>query len=138
MIILNRKTILLTTALLMLVMLPPLSLALDESYVISSMSRILIFAMAAVSLDLIVGYGAMVSFGHAAFVGLGAYTAAVLGFHYHESIAMFSFPFEFSGSNQLLVSLLLAMLVAALVAVLTSNWLLPLNSKGKLNIAMLS
>ena len=119
MIILNRKTILLTTALLMLVMLPPLSLALDESYVISSMSRILIFAMAAVSLDLIVGYGAMVSFGHAAFVGLGAYTAAVLGFHYHESIAMFSFPFEFSGSNQLLVSLLLAMLVAALVAVLT-------------------
>ncbi len=116
---LNRKSILLGLAFLLLVVLPPLSLALDESYIISSMSRVLIFAMAAVSLDLIVGYGAMVSFGHAAFVGLGAYTAAILGFHYHDAIPIFSFPFEFSGSNQLLVSLVLAMLVAGLVAVLT-------------------
>jgi branched-chain amino acid transport system permease protein len=40
-------------------------------------SRILIFALAATSLNLILGYGGMVSFGHAAFVGLGAYTVAI-------------------------------------------------------------
>ena len=33
----------------------------------------MIFAVAAVALDLLVGYGGLVSFGHAAFVGLGAY-----------------------------------------------------------------
>ena len=37
--------------------------------------------MVACSLDLILGYGGMVSFGHAAFVGVGAYTVAILGHH---------------------------------------------------------
>jgi branched-chain amino acid transport system permease protein len=37
----------------------------------------LIFAIAAVSLDLILGYGGMVSFGHAAYIGIGAYAVAV-------------------------------------------------------------
>jgi branched-chain amino acid transport system permease protein len=41
----------------------------------------LIFAVIAVSLNLLVGYGGMVSFGHAAFVGLGAYCAAILTYH---------------------------------------------------------
>ena len=83
------------------------------------MTRVLIFAMAAISLDLIVGYGAMVSFGHAAFVGLGAYTAAVLSFHFNDGSALFDFPFSYDGSNQLLVILPVAMLVAALVAGIT-------------------
>lgn len=37
--------------------------------------------MVACGLDLILGYGGMVSFGHAAFVGAGAYTVAILGHH---------------------------------------------------------
>ncbi len=37
-------------------------------------ARILIFALAATSLNLILGFGGMVSFGHAAFIGVGAYT----------------------------------------------------------------
>jgi branched-chain amino acid transport system permease protein len=41
-------------------------------------SRILIFALAATSLNLILGFGGMVSFGHAAFVGVGAYAAGIL------------------------------------------------------------
>jgi branched-chain amino acid transport system permease protein len=40
--------------------------------------RIVIFAIAALSLDLIIGYGGMVSFGHALFLGLGAYAVAIL------------------------------------------------------------
>lgn len=41
-------------------------------------ARLLIFALAATSLNLVLGFGGMVSFGHAAFIGVGAYTVAVL------------------------------------------------------------
>ncbi len=83
------------------------------------MTRVLIFAMAAISLDLIVGYGAMVSFGHAAFIGLGAYTAAILSFHLNDGSAVFNFPFSYGGTNQLLIILPVSMLVAAVIAGIT-------------------
>ena len=41
----------------------------------------MIFAIAAISLDLILGYGGMVSFGHAAYLGLGAYAVGILAHH---------------------------------------------------------
>ena len=44
----------------------------------NAVTRILIYALVAVSLDLIVGYGGMVSFGHAAYFAVGGYTVAVL------------------------------------------------------------
>jgi branched-chain amino acid transport system permease protein len=49
-----------------------------DAYYLSFASRILIYALAATSLNLILGYGGMISFGHAAFVGTGAYVSAVL------------------------------------------------------------
>ena len=52
-----------------------------EAYVLSLVTRVMIFAIAALALDLLVGYGALVSFGHAAFIGLGAYTVGILGSH---------------------------------------------------------
>jgi len=48
-------------------------------------TRILIFGLIAISLNLLVGYTGLVSFGHAAFVGLGAYTVAIMRFHGIES-----------------------------------------------------
>ncbi|MEO8935173.1 MAG: branched-chain amino acid ABC transporter permease [Burkholderiaceae bacterium] len=41
-------------------------------------TRIVVYAIAATSLNLVLGYGGLVSFGHAAFVGLGAYATGVL------------------------------------------------------------
>ena len=41
-------------------------------------SRILIFILFALSLDLILGYGGIITLGHSAFFGLGAYTAGIL------------------------------------------------------------
>ncbi len=52
-----------------------------EGYILSLVMRVMIFAIAAMSLDLILGYGAMVSFGHAAFIGIGAYGAGILMQH---------------------------------------------------------
>ncbi|PJE33024.1 leucine/isoleucine/valine transporter permease subunit [Pseudooceanicola marinus] len=56
---------------------PPLALALDDPFLMVIASRMLVFAIAALSLDLILGYGAMVSFGHAAYLGIGAYAVAL-------------------------------------------------------------
>ena len=52
--------------------------SLDQVYYVTMASRILIYALAATSLNLVLGYGGMISFGHAAFVGAGAYAASVL------------------------------------------------------------
>jgi branched-chain amino acid transport system permease protein len=52
-----------------------------EGYILSLLNRVMIFGIAAVSLDLILGYGALISFGHAAFLGLGAYAVGILMSH---------------------------------------------------------
>lgn len=52
--------------------------AAGMEFYISVASRIGVYAIAATSLNLVLGYGGLVSFGHAAFFGLGAYTVAVL------------------------------------------------------------
>ena len=58
--------------------LPWLLDALGMDYYLSLASRVLVYAVAATSLNLVLGYGGMVSFGHAAFVGLGAYVTGIL------------------------------------------------------------
>ena len=61
--------------------LPFVAQATGQEFYIGVAARILIFALAATSLNLILGFGGMVSFGHAAFLGIGAYSVAVLMFH---------------------------------------------------------
>lgn len=63
--------------LLILLLLPQVLQALGQDFYVGMASRVLIFALAATSLNLILGFGGMVSFGHAAFLGLGAYTAGI-------------------------------------------------------------
>ena len=64
-------------SLAMLIALPELLNALDQSYYTSFATRVLIYALAASSLNLVLGFGGMVSLGHAAFFGVGAYVAAI-------------------------------------------------------------
>jgi branched-chain amino acid transport system permease protein len=61
--------------------LPIVANALGETFYITLAARILVFALAASALNLVLGYGGMVSFGHALFVGLGAYVVGILAFH---------------------------------------------------------
>jgi branched-chain amino acid transport system permease protein len=51
---------------------------LGIDYYLSLASRVVVYAIAATSLNLVLGYGGLVSFGHAAFVGLGAYVTGIL------------------------------------------------------------
>jgi branched-chain amino acid transport system permease protein len=52
-----------------------------QGYILSLLTRVMIFALAALSLDFILGCGALVSFGHAAFLGIGAYAVGILSSH---------------------------------------------------------
>jgi len=56
----------------LLAIFPLVMQAMDGLFYVSLASRILIYAIAATSLNLVLGYGGMVSFGHAAFLGVGA------------------------------------------------------------------
>jgi branched-chain amino acid transport system permease protein len=64
--------------LLIFVLFPLAMLAADQLFYVSFASRVMIYAIAATSLNLVLGYGGMISFGHAAFVGTGAYVGSIL------------------------------------------------------------
>ncbi|WP_417667217.1 branched-chain amino acid ABC transporter permease [Roseibium sp.] len=64
-----------------LALVPLYASVFDDRFVMLFATRILIFAIVAVSLDFILGLGAMVSFGHAAYIGLGAYAVGILAEH---------------------------------------------------------
>ncbi|NJN39809.1 MAG: branched-chain amino acid ABC transporter permease [Gammaproteobacteria bacterium] len=75
------RTAALVLAIALLAALPPLAFALDEPFYIDLFRRFMIFAIAAVSLNLILGYGGMVSFGHAAYLGIGSYAVGILAYY---------------------------------------------------------
>jgi branched-chain amino acid transport system permease protein len=71
------RTLLLGLGFVALALLPPVAALVQQPFYLDLFRRIMIFAIAAVSLDLILGYGGLVSFGHAAYLGIGAYAVAV-------------------------------------------------------------
>lgn len=77
----NRQTAILVAGILFLAAVPPLAAMLDQPFYIDLFRRVMIFAIAALSLNLILGYGGMMSFGHAAYLGVGAYAVGVLAHH---------------------------------------------------------
>ena len=68
-----------------LALLPPVVGALQEPFYVELVRRVMIFAIAAASLNLILGYGGLVSFGHAAYLGIGGYAVGILSFYGMDS-----------------------------------------------------
>jgi len=96
-------------ALLLALLLLPVYVELGGSrFLLTLFTRILILAMAAVSLNLILGYGGMMSFGHAAYLGIGGYAVGMLA---HEGV--------FSGFIQWPVALLASALFALVIGALS-------------------
>ena len=93
-------------ALALLVLLPWLAGHFGAGFYVGLASRILIFALAATSLNFILGFGGLVSFGHAAFIGVGAYTVGILMQH---------------GVSSLWIAWPLAMLAAGVFAILIGS-----------------
>ena len=67
--------------LLGLAVLPLAAGAIGEPFYVTVATRILIFGLGACGLNLVLGYGGLLSFGHALYVGLGAYVVGILSFH---------------------------------------------------------
>jgi branched-chain amino acid transport system permease protein len=63
-----------------LALVPVYATVVGNLFVLSLFTRIVILAMAAVSLNLIMGFGGMVSFGHAAYIGVGGYAVGILAY----------------------------------------------------------
>ncbi len=70
-----------TSVIAVLALVPAVAAAADAPFYVGLFARVMVFAIAALSLDLILGYGGLVSFGHAAYLGIGAYAVGILGFH---------------------------------------------------------
>jgi branched-chain amino acid transport system permease protein len=64
-----------------LALVPAIATWINEPYYVTLFTRVVILALAAVGLNLILGYGALVSFGHAMYIGIGAYAVGILSFH---------------------------------------------------------
>lgn len=99
------------TALLLLAVLtifPFAAGALEQEFYIGVASRLMIFALAATSLNLVLGFGGMVSLGHAAYFGAGAYTVGILMQHGIAS-AWLSWP----------AAIVISGLLAALIGVIS-------------------
>jgi branched-chain amino acid transport system permease protein len=82
---LPARTLALIVVLALLAAVPPLAALLNQPFYLDLLRRIMIFAIAALSLNLILGYGGMISFGHAVFLGVGGYAVGVLAYHGIES-----------------------------------------------------
>jgi branched-chain amino acid transport system permease protein len=73
----SRRTWVLVAISAFLLLLPLVTSQLGQPFYLTFMTRVLIFALAALSLDLILGYGGLVSLGHAAFFGVAAYVVGI-------------------------------------------------------------
>jgi branched-chain amino acid transport system permease protein len=76
----NLRTTVGLLLLLALVLLPVYVELTGSRFLLTLFTRIVILALAAVSLNLILGYGGMMSFGHAAYLGIGGYAVGMLAF----------------------------------------------------------
>jgi branched-chain amino acid transport system permease protein len=74
----NPRNLIVAAILILLALVPMYAQARGNPYLLSLFTRIVILAMAAVSLNLVMGFGGMVSFGHAAYIGLGGYAVGML------------------------------------------------------------
>ena len=74
--------------LLLLAFIPVLSTVAGGNYLVLSVTRFMIMAIAALSLNLLIGVAGLVSFGHAAYLGIGAYATGILAVNGHDDLTI--------------------------------------------------
>ena len=74
----DPRIALIAALLIFLALLPVYVMLGGNNFLLSLFTRIIILALAATSLNLILGYGGMVSFGHAVYIGIGGYVVGIL------------------------------------------------------------
>ena len=77
---LTPRNLVVASLLIFLALVPAYVMMTGNAFLITLFTRIIILAMAATSLNLILGYGGMVSFGHAVYLGVGGYAVGILAY----------------------------------------------------------
>jgi branched-chain amino acid transport system permease protein len=77
---LSLRNVVVAALLIGLILLPVYAQVAAKPFVLTLFTRIIILAIAATSLNLIMGYGGMVSFGHAVYLGIGSYAVGIMAF----------------------------------------------------------
>ena len=113
-----RETILNTFLFLMLPATALAAFALDEPFIITLATKAAILALAGVGLNIALGLGGLVSFGHAAFFGLGGYAMGILAAHAQSYTPLMESPFLIEGTKSMPVIWLVALAVSGLAALL--------------------
>jgi branched-chain amino acid transport system permease protein len=100
----RARQVALAAGFLVLALVPAVAALASQPFYLDLFRRIMIFAIAAVSLDLILGFGGMVSFGHAAYLGLGAYAVAIPAFYGIDSgLVQWTLAMALSGAVALVI-----------------------------------
>ncbi len=88
----------------------------DEPFIITLSTKVAILALAGVGLNLALGLGGLVSFGHAAYFGIGGYAMGILASHAQDYTPFMEWPFLIEGTNQMPVIWLVAVVMSGLAA----------------------
>lgn len=96
--------------------LPLWALFIDEPFTITLVTRAVILALAAVGLNIVLGFGGLVSFGHAVFFGLGGYAMGILAYHAQTYIVLDLGFFTTEGTKSMPIIWLVAMGISAIAA----------------------
>jgi branched-chain amino acid transport system permease protein len=98
--------------LILLALVPPIALALDDPFLIRVFTRVIVFAIAAVALNLVLGFGGLVSLLHAGLFGIGGYVVGILAQHDFNAEPLLGFP----GTSNLAIAIPIALIVSGLAA----------------------
>lgn len=89
---------------------------LGEAYWITLATRAAIFAIAGIGLNLALGNGGMISFGHAAYFGIGGYVVGILATHAQNYTPLYDGLFLLEGTQSMLITWPLAIVFGGLAA----------------------
>ena len=102
----------------LLVLVPFWAWSTGLAYILTLCTKVAILALAGVGLNIALGLGGLVSFGHAAFFGIGGYAMGILASHAQAFDPIMDWPILIEGTKSMPVIWLVAMLASSLAALL--------------------
>jgi branched-chain amino acid transport system permease protein len=103
---------------LVLVLIPLWAWWADEPFILTLLTKVAIFALAGAGLNIALGLGGLVSFGHAIFFGVGGYAMGILASHAQSYSPMMEWPFLIEGTKSMPIIWLVAIISSALAALM--------------------
>lgn len=111
-----RETLLNLSLMAVLLLFPIWAHHADEPFLITLTTRAVIFAIAGIGLNVALGFGGLISFGHAAFFGIGGYAMGILAYHAQTYTPLIEIPFLIEGTKSMPAIWLVAVICSALAA----------------------